>query len=602
MRHDWNSDKASSVGSGNETMRQRTPPLRSGAAPRLKHTSAGGHAARLVLVSGLLLAGLAAAQPWQPEEFPIGYWCGPPAKHNTLASWQTIKDCNFTWAMSGGYDVAGNKTMLDVCRQIGLKAMVLDGRLNWQTSLGDTWEQTLREVVRDYAGHPALYGYFLTDEPNYLNFEGLGRLGQGLQRLDPRHLPYINLFPTYASQEQLGTPTYADHLEKFLTLVKPAVLSWDHYCLQVGQDGPDYFENLGLVRAASLRSGVPAWHIIQAMSFHPGMRAPSDAEMRWQVYTSLAYGIKGIMYFVYWSYNDKPEEVGIVDHQGRPARLYPIVRQLNGEMKTLGKLLLGLTSTGVFHTGPTTPPGAARLGTDAPIRLPDDKPLVIGFFKDSRGVEYALIANATHKQPADFKATLREHILGVTEISARDLGETPLRIEKQGVALHLEPGDGKLFRLTSRFRYPATPAPLSRADFQFNEADPEGWGDLNSLSDPMVKNGALTLTVTGSDPHLCRSWLRLSPDQYSRIRVRMKLPACDPVAQFFWTTSEEPAFRDDKYLSFPVKPDGQWHDYEIPVGAHPKWKGKAVRAIRLDPTTGGAAAGSKVEIDWLIGE
>jgi hypothetical protein len=552
----------------------------------------------------LLLVAPATAQSWQPAEFPIGYWCGPPAKYNTLASWQTIRDCNFTWAMSAGYDVAGNRQMLDYCRQVGLKAMVLDGRLNWQIVLGDNWRDTIRQMVTDYGSHPALYGYFIQDEPNYTNFQALGQISQELQKQDPRHLPYINLFPTYATSEQLGTPNYADHLDKYLSIVKPAVLSWDHYCLRAdGIDGPDYFENLGLIRERSLRTGVPAWNIIQAMSYAPSMRQPTDAEMRWQVYTSLAYGIKGIMYFVYWSYNDKPAEVGLVDHEGRPAKLFPAVRQLNAEMKTLGKVLLGLTSTGVYHTG-QVPMGAMRLGSDAALRLPDDKPLLLGFFRETQGpAEYAMIVNCSHSKPADFTATLRESVVGLTEISARDLSETPAKVAEHRVALHLEPGDGKLFRLNTSFRYPAPPAPMAKVDFQFNkDGDLEGWGDPNSLADPSVKDGILTMTFTGPDPYICRQWLRLTPNQYTKIKVRMKLPPCDPTAQFFWTTSEEPLFADNKYLSFAVQPDGQWHEYEIPVGTHEKWKGQAVRGIRLDPTTGGAAPGSKVEIDWIKGE
>ncbi len=552
----------------------------------------------------LLVVAPAFAQPWQPAEFPIGFWCGPPAKYNALASWQTIRDCDFTWAMSGGYDVAGNKQMLDFCRQVGLKAMVLDGRLNWQITMGDNWRDTIRQMVADYASHPAMYGYFIQDEPSSGGFQALGQISQELQKLDPKHLPYINLLPTYATPEQLGAPTYVDYLDRFLGVVKPAVLSWDHYCLRAGaNDGPQYFENLELIREASLRSGVPAWNIIQAMSYDPAMRQPNDDEMRWQVYTSLAYGIKGIMYFVYWSYNDKPSDVGLVDHEGRPAKLFAGVRQLNAEMKTLGKVLLGLTSTGVFHTGPT-PIGAMRLGSDAVIQLPDDKPLVIGFFKAAQGSEeYAMIVNNDHNKPADFVATLKNHVAGLTEISPRDLSETPAKVVGHQVTLRLAPGDGKLFRLSTSFAYPTPPELMTKVDFQFNtDGDVEGWGEQSSLTDLTVKGGLLTMTFTGPDPYICRQWLSLKPDQYTKIRVRMKLPTCDATAQFFWTTSEEPMFADDKYLAFAVQPDGQWHEYEIPVGTHAKWKGKAIRGIRLDPTTGGATPGTKVEIDWIRGE
>lgn len=51
-----------------------------------------------------------------------------------------------------------------------------------------------------------------------------------------------------------------------------------------------------------------------------------------------------------------------------------------------------------------------------------------------------------------------------------------------------------------------------------------------------------------------------------------------------------------------MQPDGEWHEYVIPVAKHPQWQGKAIRAIRLDPTVGGAEVGSKLAIDWIVGE
>ena len=51
-----------------------------------------------------------------------------------------------------------------------------------------------------------------------------------------------------------------------------------------------------LIREAGLRHNVPTWNIIQACSWTPEVRQPSETEMRWQVYTSLAYGFKGILY------------------------------------------------------------------------------------------------------------------------------------------------------------------------------------------------------------------------------------------------------------------------------------------------------------------
>ena len=64
--------------------------------------------------------------------------------------------------------------------------------------------------------------------------------------------------------------------------------------LQSWRDRPDYFENLSLIREFGLRHGTPPWNIILAAP-HLGYRDPTTGELRWQVYTSLAYGMKGIL-------------------------------------------------------------------------------------------------------------------------------------------------------------------------------------------------------------------------------------------------------------------------------------------------------------------
>ncbi|MGC9318696.1 MAG: hypothetical protein ACP5KN_11765, partial [Armatimonadota bacterium] len=350
----------------------------------------------------MAMCAAALGAPWQPEEFPIGYWLGPPPEANSLETWQTVADCNFTFTgPRGGYSVEENIRMLDFCQQAGVQALVADSRIHWQMTANEDWQQTVSEIIADYASHPALYGYYLRDEPNYQLFAPLGEISREFERQDPDHLPYINLFPTYANVRQLGTPTYADHVAKFLEIVQPRVLSYDHYALlRAGGMRPDYYENLAIIRELGLRHNTPQWQIILSLA-HLAYRDPTEAEMRWQVYTSLAYGMKGIMYFTYWTPDSLAQEgrYGIVDDEGRPARLYPIVQGLNSEIRALGSTLLGLTSTDVYHTGEQIPAGATRQGTDAVVRVPDELPLLVGMFQDAAGEVYAMIVNRDWENP-----------------------------------------------------------------------------------------------------------------------------------------------------------------------------------------------------------
>ncbi len=413
----------------------------------------------VVLIGVLLSTGVEAADGpgrWRPDEFPVSYWSGPPVAANRLETWQTVAAANFTFAAPGqGYKVAEMKKMLDFCGQVGIKGLVVDRRIRLEMVAGEKWKDTLAEVARDYADHPALLGYYLRDEPGYAWFETLGTIQAEMLKNDPRHPPFINLFPTYASVRQLGTPTYADYLDKFLSTVKPRVLSYDHYCLlKGGRDRTDYFENLELIRDYAARYDVPPWNIILSWS-HLGYRDPTDAEMRWQVYTSLAYGMKGILYFIYWTPDPaaKPDRLAIVDSEGQPTKRYAIIRQLNGEIKTLGKLLLGLRSTGVYHTGPI-PPGCRRAWDDLPLQLPQQQPLVIGFFKDARGADYAMIVNRDHDKPQDVRVGVKGHVVEVFQVSAEDGRESPVAIDGGGFSLHLEAGGGRLLRWNTHFDYP----------------------------------------------------------------------------------------------------------------------------------------------------
>ncbi|MHB8901831.1 MAG: hypothetical protein ACYC6Y_24005 [Thermoguttaceae bacterium] len=78
------------------------------------------------------------------------------------------------------------------------------------------------------------FRYYITDELRAAAFPPLGKLVDHLRRLDPAHLAYINLFPTYANNQQLGTTgdtvtACREHLRQYVDVVKPSLISYDHY-------------------------------------------------------------------------------------------------------------------------------------------------------------------------------------------------------------------------------------------------------------------------------------------------------------------------------------------------------------------------------------
>ncbi|MCC6679371.1 MAG: hypothetical protein IT445_00565 [Phycisphaeraceae bacterium] len=258
------------------------------------------HMQSLVTSVVLTLMSWAVAAGAEMQEFLISYWGGPPAEETTLERYREIAECGFNVVMppANDADVPTNLKILDLCAELGLKAIIADNRMPEAAGeLSDEKKQALDALVADYTNHPALAGYFIRDEPPTRLLPAVAAIHRYLLEKDPHHLPFVNLYPNYAKPARFDDKGYEDHVAQFIELVQPRLVSWDHY-KQMAGDESLYFLNLNTIRQQCLKANLPYVQIILALP-HWSYRNPSEADLRWQVYTSLAYGVRGIMYFTY---------------------------------------------------------------------------------------------------------------------------------------------------------------------------------------------------------------------------------------------------------------------------------------------------------------
>ncbi len=111
-----------------------------------------------------------------------------------------------------------------------------------------------------------------------------------------------------------------------------------------------YFPNLEAIRAASLQTGIPFWNIVLSNS-HFNYAEPSMAGLRFQMYTTLAYGGRGISYFTYFAPDVGNYRLAPVDQVGARTPTWDLLRQVNRQIHCLGPIYLHLKSVNVFHTG-----------------------------------------------------------------------------------------------------------------------------------------------------------------------------------------------------------------------------------------------------------
>ena len=319
-----------------------------------------------LLATGLVaLAGDAppAARPagaWTVGTPIVTYWGGPgyESRPMTDADAQQLAEGGFNWAWS-------HEPQLDLLAKHQLRALLNDDLLRPDSLNDPARRERLDALIERVKHHPALYAYHVVDEPAAGAFPALGKLVAYLRERDPAHLAYINLMPTYANNEQLGTKgdtetSYREYLRQYIDVVKPGLVSYDHYHFSDGGDGEQYFLNLALVRRAALDAGLPFLNIVQGCSWVKGMRAPTADELRFLAYTTLAYGGQGLSYFVYY-YQPfyRPEAGMFTTPEGQPTDTYRAAQALNREFVAVASELQKVRSLGAYHAG-MVPRGARR--------------------------------------------------------------------------------------------------------------------------------------------------------------------------------------------------------------------------------------------------
>ena len=375
-------------------------------------------------------------------QYPITYWFGIRKEFiyrpdGSLATEEIdrIKDAGFT-LMLAEFDVKTNKLVLDAAAERGLKVMMSDGRIDQARCHPEQMRELLAAVVAEYAGYPALFGYHIVDEPNSSAFPVLAAIRETLAELDPAHEAYINLFPNYASPEQLGNPTYEDHLAEYTAKVKPEIISYDHYHFLKGArkqekiitdareqqiydstfggasefenvDRAGFFTNIEQIRNESLRSGIPFMVIILVVEHGP-YRNLTDGEIRWEVWQSLAYGSARISYFTYWTpgaNNTEGDDFwywqnGMISQTGEILPHYHMIADINRELQAVGAILGEQKSLGVYHLGqmPNERYITYANGAVGPIDAIEGTDLTVGVFTDG----YVLIANRDYAKENDF--------------------------------------------------------------------------------------------------------------------------------------------------------------------------------------------------------
>ena len=317
----------------------------------------------------------------------------------------------------------------------------------------------------NYNNYESFSGIMFKDEPNYPMFQDLADQIEDFESHYPDDLFFVNLYPYYAedvAEGALGTETYEEYIDSFIEIVLnklsgKKMLSVDYYMLK--QSGDETFVddgwlyNLEVTANAAKNTDIDVHYYVLTHGHGPYRDLQSTADIQFQYYVSMAYGVKAFSAFTYMQIvgsADFANGHALIDVFYDPITatyscakndIYYYVKEANEELLRFDNVYLSFDWQGampVLGEGETSNDAFDNLNTPM-SKLPDiaevqaSNSAVIGYFQDKDGTNAYMVTNYT--PPED----------GITNtVQLKFENATRARVYKDGVPEDVELTDGSL--------------------------------------------------------------------------------------------------------------------------------------------------------------
>ncbi len=332
--------------------------------------------------------------PADEPRIEISAWLYGATELNKEEQFAEVKDCGFNQViLNKSHDEELFHKHCKWLAKYELKALWQDGGMYITDTMLDS-ETTMDEYINidenSFLHADITWGSMLRDEPGAQIFDLLAEAYDIYDAKTDDKIPYYNLFPSYANEQQLGTKTYAEHLKQFFDKVDPQMYaSVDIYPLNISYSiNSDYFYNLDAFATECRTRGIPFGIYIQSVSFAATKRTPDEQEMRWQAYCALSFGAMDIQYFTYCTPVSSTESFkdALVDLNNEKTDRWYGAQAVNKALNLMSDAYMQYDNLGAYTVNPTDD-GFMKFANqykdfDAieKVTVSDNKPVLIGAF------------------------------------------------------------------------------------------------------------------------------------------------------------------------------------------------------------------------------
>ncbi|MBQ6789393.1 MAG: hypothetical protein IJO81_04335 [Clostridia bacterium] len=291
--------------------------------------------------------------------------------------------------------------ILDDARSLGIQVILQFDKMFLENYYNgaDVYRADVMTIVDTFGRHPAVYGYYVGEEPNTDSEEAYFEGMKIIRECHPECHVYTNFGSIERTERMLlkGEQNINDWVKKFKDYSGADIIGFGVYS-QLFRDKSGVFEAMYNIRTfveAGKKAGVDVW-VTPLSSAHDFYRAPTVDDFRWQINVPVACGCKGAVWFrlydkiVAFDYRESPiDEFGI--KTGHFYDLARVQKKFNILYGGLFNRLSHIESYGLgvsFGGYPYFTPGASDL-----IEHADCRSGMLSFFKDEDGNDYIAVVN-----------------------------------------------------------------------------------------------------------------------------------------------------------------------------------------------------------------
>ena len=345
-------------------------------------------------------------------EIPIVAYYGVPLAYSNVNRFKEFREAGFDVSICF-YDDTPVDTLLrilDDARKSDVRLIISSGWVSVQPNVG----------IPRLKNHPALYGYFLQDEPWPKDISETTRRYRAMARYDTSKPTYVNLLPDYGNElpKEIKMTSYKQYLQATSAIGLPFI-SFDFYPIRESGIRNTWYRCLEDIRQESLQTGKPFWAFALCTP-HVDYPRPTIETLRLQIYSDLAYGAKAIEYFTYWTpkptsewdFHDAP-----ISLDGKRTNTYNLVRRMNQELRSILPLFDGAKVLSVNHMG-KIPTGTTKL-KQTPVNIKKLKvsgrqgAIISTMQKD--GHLYMVVVNKDYQGDLQLNLTAKDPVKTITK-------------------------------------------------------------------------------------------------------------------------------------------------------------------------------------------